>query len=52
MPQMAPLNWLTLMTLFIMIFTLFNMLNYFSFTQNTPLKKMKAHTKTQQNWKW
>nr|QWB85847.1 ATP synthase F0 subunit 8 [Clytomelegena kabakovi] len=51
MPQMAPLNWMILFMLFIIIFSIFNNLNYFSFsypiTEN-PLKisLMKLH------WKW
>nr|UAV86090.1 ATP synthase F0 subunit 8 [Philus pallescens] len=52
MPQMAPLNWIILMFMFIMIFKLFNCLNYFSFfyypsTKTTILKK-----KSPFNWKW
>nr|AML26277.1 ATP synthase F0 subunit 8 [Nitidulidae sp. BMNH 1274330] len=51
MPQMAPLNWLTLFIYFIIIFFLFNMLNYFSFIY----KIKKTHIKTNKisfNWKW
>nr|YP_010692538.1 ATP synthase F0 subunit 8 [Argopistes capensis]WBV77020.1 ATP synthase F0 subunit 8 [Argopistes capensis] len=51
MPQMMPLNWLTLMIFFIIIFYLFNNLIYF----NTIY--MKKNTKTTKkmltlNWKW
>nr|AML25848.1 ATP synthase F0 subunit 8 [Staphylinidae sp. BMNH 1274171] len=51
MPQMAPMNWLMLFLMFIMVFMMFNSLNYFCFLyppQNLLLKKMKI-TK---NWKW
>nr|UXP34513.1 ATP synthase F0 subunit 8 [Monolepta hieroglyphica] len=51
MPQMMPLNWLNLMIFFIMIFFMFNNLNYFNF-----LNKSKSfHSKkisTKYNWKW
>nr|AXS66442.1 ATP synthase F0 subunit 8 [Staphylinoidea sp. 10 KM-2017] len=51
MPQMAPLNWLTLFIYFSMIFILMNSLNYFSFmykiTSNFKDKKIKKI-----NWKW
>nr|AND96671.1 ATP synthase F0 subunit 8 [Eurysternus caribaeus] len=50
MPQMAPINWLSLYILFCLIFILFNILNYFMFNYKiktyTP-KKMKKI-----NWKW
>nr|YP_009500782.1 ATP synthase F0 subunit 8 [Popillia japonica]AXA13794.1 ATP synthase F0 subunit 8 [Popillia japonica] len=51
MPQMAPLNWLSLFFLIIIIFLLFNVLNYFSFLQ--PLKT-QSHNPTIKkiNWKW
>nr|AXS65179.1 ATP synthase F0 subunit 8 [Coleoptera sp. 13 KM-2017] len=52
MPQMAPLNWLTLMIFFISILLMFNTLNYFSFNylpkkNKTSEKKLKTI-----NWKW
>nr|YP_009024415.1 ATP synthase F0 subunit 8 [Massicus raddei]AGO01997.1 ATP synthase F0 subunit 8 [Massicus raddei] len=51
MPQMAPLNWLTLYIFFFMIFMLFNMINYYSFfyTVKKDLIKKKS---TSLNWKW
>nr|AXS65913.1 ATP synthase F0 subunit 8 [Tenebrionoidea sp. 20 KM-2017] len=51
MPQMAPLNWLTLMIFFIAALLVFNSLNYFSFTYkpSSSLKSKKEHTI---NWKW
>nr|YP_009971815.1 ATP synthase F0 subunit 8 [Deporaus marginatus]QNH68702.1 ATP synthase subunit 8 [Deporaus marginatus] len=51
MPQMAPLNWLSLYIFFIIIFMIFNMLNYFSF--NYPVKSSKHSKKMiSYNWKW
>nr|AYM85167.1 ATP synthase F0 subunit 8 [Galerucella sp. EMHAU-15070821] len=51
MPQMMPLNWLTLMIFFILILFTFNNLNYFVYLKNQTyckfnLKKLKF------NWKW
>nr|YP_009417312.1 ATP synthase F0 subunit 8 [Acanthoscelides obtectus]ARR75258.1 ATP synthase F0 subunit 8 [Acanthoscelides obtectus]ATL15478.1 ATP synthase F0 subunit 8 [Acanthoscelides obtectus] len=51
MPQMAPLNWLTLMIFFIYIFLAINMMIFFSF--NYSVKKnqlMKKYAKF--FWKW
>nr|WON66085.1 ATP synthase F0 subunit 8 [Anotylus sp. 'Oxytelopsis' 1 HFZ-2023b] len=51
MPQMSPMNWLTLFFLFLIIFMIFNTLNYFSFTysfKSTLMNKIK----TPINWKW
>nr|YP_009753993.1 ATP synthase F0 subunit 8 [Cheirotonus gestroi]QIT06602.1 ATP synthase F0 subunit 8 [Cheirotonus gestroi] len=51
MPQMAPLNWLILMTMFMTAFLIFNALNYFSFIY--PVKpKTKTTKKSKINWKW
>nr|AXS66489.1 ATP synthase F0 subunit 8 [Cucujoidea sp. 28 KM-2017] len=51
MPQMAPLNWLTLMIYFSLLFMIFNSMNYFNF-HYLP-KKMKTEKKTIKiNWKW
>nr|ALO76704.1 ATP synthase F0 subunit 8 [Popillia sp. POP01] len=38
MPQMAPLNWLSLFIMIIMIFLIFNVKNYFSFSQTSKSK--------------
>nr|YP_010744245.1 ATP synthase F0 subunit 8 [Epicauta obscurocephala]WET56770.1 ATP synthase F0 subunit 8 [Epicauta obscurocephala] len=52
MPQMAPLNWLSLMIYFIAIFMLANSLNFYSFiySPNKPLSLKSSTIKT--NWKW
>nr|APX39245.1 ATP synthase F0 subunit 8 [Aphthona sp. nwb_00407] len=51
MPQMMPLNWLTLMFFFILIFYLFNNLNYFIFTYKFK-KDNFSKNKFFFNWKW
>nr|ARH55199.1 ATP synthase F0 subunit 8 [Silpha tyrolensis] len=51
MPQMAPMNWLMLFLMFIMIFLLFNSMNYFSFKY--PIKKTSVTKNISKiNWKW
>nr|YP_010034189.1 ATP synthase F0 subunit 8 [Arhopalus unicolor]YP_010363580.1 ATP synthase F0 subunit 8 [Cephalallus oberthueri]QOW83728.1 ATP synthase F0 subunit 8 [Arhopalus unicolor]UNZ12694.1 ATP synthase F0 subunit 8 [Cephalallus oberthueri] len=51
MPQMAPLNWLSLFFLFLLIFLMFNFLNYFIFKYN--IKKTLSNKKLlSYNWKW
>nr|ARH55220.1 ATP synthase F0 subunit 8 [Thanatophilus sinuatus] len=51
MPQMAPMNWLTLFIMFVIIFLMFNSINYFSFKY--PNKTFKINKNTFKfNWKW
>nr|AEP27715.1 ATP synthase F0 subunit 8 [Platystomos albinus]ARH54575.1 ATP synthase F0 subunit 8 [Platystomos albinus] len=52
MPQMAPLNWTILFTFFIIIFILFNILNYFLYTPSSKsnIESMKLSHK--KSWKW
>nr|YP_009935560.1 ATP synthase F0 subunit 8 [Omosita colon]QNS37165.1 ATP synthase F0 subunit 8 [Omosita colon]QVG61289.1 ATP synthase F0 subunit 8 [Omosita colon] len=51
MPQMAPLNWLSLFFYFLMIFVMFNVINYYSFMYKIKTsKKNKKFIKY--NWKW
>nr|AFU50260.1 ATP synthase F0 subunit 8 [Spilopyra sumptuosa] len=50
MPQMAPLNWLSLFFLFISIFMLFNYLNYYLLTYNKNYYYEKKIFKNY--WKW
>nr|AML26335.1 ATP synthase F0 subunit 8 [Hydrophilidae sp. BMNH 1274338] len=52
MPQMAPINWLFLFILFIMIFILFNSMNYFSFQYPTKTLSYQKIKKNIINWKW
>nr|UTE83806.1 ATP synthase F0 subunit 8 [Tetraserica leishanica] len=51
MPQMAPLNWLSLFFLFIITFLMFNSMIYYSF--NYPIKSFKMKKSSKKiNWKW
>nr|AXS65122.1 ATP synthase F0 subunit 8 [Monotomidae sp. KM-2017] len=51
MPQMAPMNWTLLMMYFIIIFLMFNCMNYFNFFYKK--KSFKTHVKNiKTNWKW
>nr|AXS64862.1 ATP synthase F0 subunit 8 [Coleoptera sp. 2 KM-2017]AXS66003.1 ATP synthase F0 subunit 8 [Cucujoidea sp. 36 KM-2017] len=51
MPQMAPLNWVSLYLMFTFIFLMFNIMNYYTF--NYKIKTMILHkNKKLFNWKW
>nr|ALO71189.1 ATP synthase F0 subunit 8 [Tasgius compressus] len=51
MPQMAPMNWLTLFMMFTTIFLMYNCMNYFSFYYKNKMNNLnKKNTKI--NWKW
>nr|YP_010004083.1 ATP synthase F0 subunit 8 [Gryposmylus pennyi]QNR01163.1 ATP synthase F0 subunit 8 [Gryposmylus pennyi] len=52
MPQMAPINWLTLFLYFSFIYLLFNCLNYFIFLYKAPLPKKMVFSINSLNWKW
>nr|YP_009045510.1 ATP synthase F0 subunit 8 [Athyma opalina]AHA03874.1 ATP synthase F0 subunit 8 [Athyma opalina] len=54
MPQMMPINWIFSFIFFIMIFIIFNIMNYFIFNSkninyNIQVKKL---LKTNFSWKW
>nr|UFR82932.1 ATP synthase F0 subunit 8 [Dynastes hercules hercules] len=51
MPQMAPLNWLALFFLFITVFLIFNVINYFTFLY-PPKKPSLQKTTKKISWKW
>nr|ADO60459.1 ATP synthase F0 subunit 8 [Zeugophora sp. BMNH 840207] len=51
MPQMAPMNWLTLFFYFCIIFLMLNSLNYFSFSYKVKFMKKKKKMNFL-NWKW
>nr|YP_010988552.1 ATP synthase F0 subunit 8 [Medeopteryx isaanensis]WOR80696.1 ATP synthase F0 subunit 8 [Medeopteryx isaanensis] len=51
MPQMAPLSWLNLFIYFIIIFMMFNIMNYFSLIYNNNIIKKNMEKKTIM-WKW
>nr|YP_010329814.1 ATP synthase F0 subunit 8 [Tanaorhinus viridiluteata]UNP54564.1 ATP synthase F0 subunit 8 [Tanaorhinus viridiluteata] len=54
MPQMMPINWMMSFLLFIMIFILFNMMNYYiSLNFNNKNFNKKDNLKLKNlNWKW
>nr|QHD26847.1 ATP synthase F0 subunit 8 [Dioryctria yiai] len=53
MPQMMPINWLLSFFFFLLIFILFNMMNYYIFNIkiNTSLNNNKINSKNL-TWKW
>nr|AEP27607.1 ATP synthase F0 subunit 8 [Cionus olens] len=51
MPQMAPLNWLNLYFLFILLFILLMVVNYYTMMYTPKIKITKKMDKTL-NWKW
>nr|WKU84061.1 ATP synthase F0 subunit 8 [Orthoprosopa multicolor] len=53
MPQMAPINWLSLFLLFSFIFILFNIMNYFIYLPlTTKSKSFNKIITNSMNWKW
>nr|AXS65222.1 ATP synthase F0 subunit 8 [Cerambycidae sp. 8 KM-2017] len=51
MPQMAPLNWLILFIFFILIFIIFNIMNYYIMNLTPEQKKITKSSKLI-NWSW
>nr|APX39290.1 ATP synthase F0 subunit 8 [Longitarsus aeneus] len=51
MPQMMPLNWLTLMMFFTFSYFLFNNMIFWNFLYN-PKSSMIKKEKLSLNWKW
>nr|ATN23520.1 ATP synthase F0 subunit 8 [Neolema sp. EMHAU-15071012] len=51
MPQMAPLNWISLMIYFIILFYMFNMINFYINIYN-PKKFIINKKNIKLNWKW
>nr|YP_010158859.1 ATP synthase F0 subunit 8 [Opatrum sabulosum]QRG31138.1 ATP synthase F0 subunit 8 [Opatrum sabulosum] len=52
MPQMAPLNWLSLMIMFVLTLMLFNILNYYSYSSIKKSSQQIQLKKPLTNWKW
>nr|YP_011010670.1 ATP synthase F0 subunit 8 [Halobates zephyrus]WPW47350.1 ATP synthase F0 subunit 8 [Halobates zephyrus] len=51
MPQMAPLSWLSLMIMFIMMIIVINSMTYFN--KNYKIEEKTNNKKMNQiNWKW
>nr|APX40710.1 ATP synthase F0 subunit 8 [Cryptocephalus bipunctatus] len=51
MPQMAPLNWLTLFFLFSIYIMIFSSMNYYFFMK-APIKISLGKMKKNYNWLW
>nr|YP_010248181.1 ATP synthase F0 subunit 8 [Gonodactylus smithii]YP_337839.1 ATP synthase F0 subunit 8 [Gonodactylus chiragra]ABA18051.1 ATP synthase F0 subunit 8 [Gonodactylus chiragra]QTK16222.1 ATP synthase F0 subunit 8 [Gonodactylus smithii]UEV86992.1 ATP synthase F0 subunit 8 [Gonodactylellus affinis] len=52
MPQMSPLLWLNLYVFFFLIFMLFVMMNYFTYTPSMKEQETLKYEPHQMNWKW
>nr|YP_010239115.1 ATP synthase F0 subunit 8 [Miltogramma oestracea]QTF74375.1 ATP synthase F0 subunit 8 [Miltogramma oestracea] len=53
MPQMAPINWLTLFIIFSITFMIFNMMNFYLFKPSMPKSYMiNKINPNSLNWKW
>nr|SSW94035.1 ATP synthase F0 subunit 8 [Meandrusa sciron aribbas] len=53
MPQMMPINWILSFFMFIMIFILFNMMNYYIFSlKNKYINISNKNFKKKIHWKW
>nr|YP_010377566.1 ATP synthase F0 subunit 8 [Lopinga achine]QYC92821.1 ATP synthase F0 subunit 8 [Lopinga achine] len=54
MPQMMPINWMFSLFFFILIFVLFNIINYYIFNYNYKIKNLTKMSKINKNliWKW
>nr|YP_009502821.1 ATP synthase F0 subunit 8 [Bactrocera tsuneonis]AWY19064.1 ATP synthase F0 subunit 8 [Bactrocera tsuneonis]UKG21043.1 ATP synthase F0 subunit 8 [Bactrocera tsuneonis] len=53
MPQMAPINWLSLFFIFSITFIMFSMMNFYSTNPQTPKSQLsKKQPSTSLSWKW
>nr|YP_009250548.1 ATP synthase F0 subunit 8 [Coptotermes travians]AMX22864.1 ATP synthase F0 subunit 8 [Coptotermes travians] len=53
MPQMMPMEWMTLYITFLMTFLTFNIMNYFTQSPNTvTTKNTSTINVNKMNWKW
>nr|YP_010411446.1 ATP synthase F0 subunit 8 [Meliboeus sinae]URN73092.1 ATP synthase F0 subunit 8 [Meliboeus sinae] len=52
MPQMSPMNWLSLLIMFTISFLLFLTMNYFTNNISPKIKKSQLEKKNNINWKW
>nr|APX40151.1 ATP synthase F0 subunit 8 [Labidostomis lusitanica] len=51
MPQMAPINWLSLFVSFVLCLILFSSMNYF-FIMYSPKKSVLSKKTNLNNWSW
>nr|YP_010305133.1 ATP synthase F0 subunit 8 [Pyrrhia umbra]ULR87040.1 ATP synthase F0 subunit 8 [Pyrrhia umbra] len=53
MPQMMPINWLISFIFFLLIFLIFNIMNYYIFNNKKINKNINMSNKFKNfNWKW
>nr|QNE85443.1 ATP synthase F0 subunit 8 [Helina latitarsis] len=52
MPQMGPINWLSLFIIFSISFMIFNVMNYYMYMCIMPQSKIKKFDSMSLNWKW
>nr|AVN68016.1 ATP synthase F0 subunit 8 [Tryonicus mackerrasae] len=52
MPQMMPMSWLMLFTFFLMMFMLFNTINYFMFMPQKKDTMTSTNITMNMTWKW
>nr|AXS65146.1 ATP synthase F0 subunit 8 [Cleridae sp. 2 KM-2017] len=52
MPQMSPLNWISLFVSFSLIFLLINSTNYFFINYKIDIKSLKTLKTNNISWKW
>ncbi|YP_001650752.1 ATP synthase F0 subunit 8 (mitochondrion) [Manduca sexta] len=54
MPQMMPINWIMSLFFFIIIFIMFNIINYYIFSSNISFNKNKKNFLKNNyfHWKW
>nr|YP_009706290.1 ATP synthase F0 subunit 8 [Cyclommatus strigiceps vitalisi]ASF90503.1 ATP synthase F0 subunit 8 [Cyclommatus strigiceps vitalisi] len=51
MPQMAPLNWTSMLIIFTILFLIMNSMNFFS-KNKTPLLSKITKLSISKSWKW
>nr|AQP29354.1 ATP synthase F0 subunit 8 [Microtermes sp. E16] len=52
MPQMMPMEWLTLYITFLATFLMFNIMNYFNQSPNKKTSTKEAINTNKMSWKW
>nr|YP_009350250.1 ATP synthase F0 subunit 8 [Macrotermes malaccensis]AQP26687.1 ATP synthase F0 subunit 8 [Macrotermes malaccensis] len=53
MPQMMPMEWMMLYTMFLITFLMFNIMNYFNQSPPNNQETSKSTiTSNKMNWKW
>nr|YP_009110415.1 ATP synthase F0 subunit 8 [Striacosta albicosta]AIX11759.1 ATP synthase subunit 8 [Striacosta albicosta] len=53
MPQMMPINWLISFFFFLLVYLIFNIMNYYIFNKKISNKNNKLNIKLKNlNWKW